>query len=167
METNALNNQSREELFETIKGKCKSRAKRNIYGLLVTMIIVMVILIIMGQRLDDTRDIIGFIIWMVIGLIVGGVLVHNYRLKEKIDKLDAPEQLLSLNKKTTRVNTITGYAAWVLVIAERLVQYDFLVALEMLVAFIVIIALTANRWGYWFRQEDEITDQLQELIQMK
>lgn len=40
METNTLNNENRRELFEELKGKCKSMLKRDLYGFIVLILVI-------------------------------------------------------------------------------------------------------------------------------
>ena len=57
METNTLNNENRNELFEELKGKCKSIVKRDLYGVIV-LILVIPLLFFTLQKLSDPKTII-------------------------------------------------------------------------------------------------------------
>ena len=67
METQSLDNRDRDKLLEQIKSKCKSRAKSSAFGILIVLIVTIVFLFYLGQRLDDTKAISSFILWIVIG----------------------------------------------------------------------------------------------------
>ena len=95
METNDLGGINQDELFEEIKDKCKSRAKGSIYITLIILIMAIAYLIYLGQRLYDTKHIISFILWFIFGCIAGGIALHNYWFKKKIDNLNTPNQVLS------------------------------------------------------------------------
>ena len=164
METEALSNISRGGMFEELKGKCKSRANIIIGCILIVLLASIWVMIDVWQKLDDTKDIISLILCIAIGCLSVWSFLYFYQYKKKIGSLTTPDQLLSLFKKSNRVEIITASAVWVLIILETFVSGNIRSTIFMLVAFVVVLVLTIKRWGYWYRRGDEITKQLQELI---
>lgn len=56
METKELDNLNRDELFNELKGKCKSVVKRNLYSF-IAWILVILLLIFTWQTPDDPKKI--------------------------------------------------------------------------------------------------------------
>ena len=164
MEAEALSNISRGGMFEELKGKCKSRTNIIIGCILIVLLASIWVMIDVWQKLDDTKDIISLILCIAIGCLSVWSFLYFYQYKKKISSLTTPDQLLSLFKKSNRVEIITASAVWVLIILETFVSGNIKSTIFMLVAFVVVLVLTIKRWGYWYRRGDEITEQLQELI---
>lgn len=122
METEALSNLSRGGMFEELKGKCKSRATITIGGILVVLLAAILVMISVWQKLDDTKDIISLILCIAIGCLAVGSFLYFYQYKRKIGTLTTPDQLLSLFKKSNRVEIITANTGWVLIILETIVS---------------------------------------------
>lgn len=133
--------------------------------MLLLLIVTIVYLAILGQKLYDVKDIIGFILWIFIGCIAGGLILYNYRFFKKIDKYDTPNQLLSWFKKNRRIEIICAIAVWLALIGDSVVGGDFLSAVGMVIAFIVVLFLTLKNFGQWYRRDKEVIEQLQELAE--
>jgi hypothetical protein len=120
-----------------------------------------------GPRPFDTKDMISFVIWLVIGCIAGWFGLYNYRFKKKIDDLETPEQLLSWFRKNSLIEKIAGNASWLLIIVESVIHVNLFSIIEAVAAFVIILVLTIKSYGPWYRKEKEIIEQLQELIEKK
>lgn len=167
METIELDNLNKGELFEELKGKCKSRANITIGGILIVLLAGIWVMIDVWQKLDDTKDNISLILCISIGCLAVWSFLYFYQYKKKIGSLTTPDQLLYLFKKSNRVEIITASAVWVLIILETFVSGNIRTSILMLVAFVVVLVITIRRWGYWYRRGYEITEQLQELVDKK
>jgi uncharacterized membrane protein len=158
---------NRDESFKEIKDVCRSRAKRNLYAILLVLLIAIVFLIYLGQRLYETKDIICFILWAVIACIAALSVLYNYRFKKKIDNQSTPGQLLALFKKNMRIEMICVCVVWLLIIADSFFGNGFFSAIGALTTFILVLFMTYKAYGPWNRRDREITEQLQELIDEK
>lgn len=166
METEALSNLSRDVMFEELKGKCKSRANTTICSILIFLLAAILVMIDVWQKLDDTKGIISLILCIAIGCLAVWSFLYFYQYKKKIGSLTTPDQLLSLFKKSNRVEIITASTVWGLIILEMYVSGNIRASIMMLVAFVVVLVLTLTlkRRVYWYRRGEEIAEQLQELI---
>lgn len=73
METNELDNQNRGEVLESLKDKCKSIVKLNLYLGLLVWILVVLCLIFGGIKLDNPKNVyysIFFIAVAVFGVVI-------------------------------------------------------------------------------------------------
>lgn len=164
METEALSDLSRGGMFEELKGKCKSRANITIGCILIFLLAAILVMIDVWQKLDDIKGIISLILCIAIGCLAVWSFLYFYQYKKIIGSLTTPDQLLSLFKKSNRVEIFTASTVWGLIILETYVSGNIRASIMMLVAFVVVLVLTIRRWGSWYRRGDEITEQLQELI---
>ena len=167
MEKKDFDGINRDDLFEEIKDKCKSRAKGSIYVTLIILIMAIAYLIYLGQRLYDTKDIVSFILWFIFGCIAGGIALCNYRFKKRIDNPNTPNQVLSWFKKSFRIEIIFWIAAWLILIGQSIVSGPFFEIIETVAAFVVVTLLTFYGYGRWNRRNKEIIEQLQELAEKK
>ena len=167
MEIKDFDGINRDDLFEEIKDKCKSRAKGSIYVTLIILIMAIAYLIYLGQRLYDTKDIVSFILWFIFGCIAGGVALCNYRFKKRIDNPNTPNQVLSWYKKNLSIEIITGIVAWLILIGDSIVNGPIFAIIETVAAFVVVTLLTFYGYGRWSRRNKEIIEQLQELAEKK
>ena len=167
METETLDNLSRGERFEMLKKMCKSRTIMHITILAMVAVLFSILVFKMysGPRPFDTKDMISFVIWLVIGCIAGWFGLYNYRFKKKIDDLETPEQLLSWFRKNSLIEKIAGNAGWLLIIVESVIHVNLFSIIEAVAAFVIILVLTIKSYGPWYRKEKEIIEQLQELIE--
>ena len=55
METEALSNLSRDEMFEVLKDKCKSRGNTTICSILIFLLAAILVMIDVWQKLDDIK----------------------------------------------------------------------------------------------------------------
>ena len=141
METNTLNNENRRELFEELKGKCKSIVKRDLYGVIV-LILVIPLLFFTGQKLGDPKNIIYFILWIAIFCFWGWSLLYDYRSLKNFDSLDTPERLLHWFEKVHRYRMITWFVGGICIFGIMLVGAGFNIGAIMGVALAIgIIAL--------------------------
>ena len=168
METKEMDNLSQTELFEELKGKCKSNAKRDFYGgLLLFIVAILYLLFPIRERPDETISMIYYIIWIVIGCASVWDALYNYRLLKKIDNLDTPDELLYHFEKKYRYNNIIFIAVWILLfIYIAMTGFVYVELAIWIVATVVILFCFYKNHG-WFGKEKEIIKQLQELIDMK
>ena len=71
METKELESLNRDELFEELKGKCKSIVKRDLYSVIICILIIP-ILFFTAQKLGDPKNIIYLMFWITIFAMVDG-----------------------------------------------------------------------------------------------
>ncbi len=106
METKEFDNLSKEELFQVIKEKCKSVLKRDLYGGIIVLVLVILLLVFTWQRLDASKDISFFMFWIVFVCYWGWLLLNDYRFLKKVDSVDTPERLLYSFEKKHHYNSI-------------------------------------------------------------
>lgn len=168
METKELDNLSRTELFEELKGKCKSNAKRDFYGgLLLLILAILYLLYPIRESPDETISMIYYIFWTVMGCASAWEALYNYRLLKKIDNLDTPDELLYRFEKKHRYNIIIFIAAWIILfIYIAMTGFDYVYLAIWIVATVVILFCFYKNHG-WYGNEKEIIKQLQELVDKK
>ena len=167
METNTLDNQTRNELFEELKGKCKSIVKRDLYGSIV-LILVIPLLFFTLQKLGEPKNIIYFILWIAIFCFGGWSLLYDYRSLKNIDSLDTPERLLHWFEKVHRYRMITWFVGGICIFGIMLVGAGFNIGAIMGVALAIgIIALLFyySDGPWWYRKDMDIIEQLRELVE--
>ena len=167
METNTLNNENRNELFEELKGKCKSMLKRDLYESII-LILFIPLLFFTAQKLDDPKNIIYFMLWITIFCFGGWLLLFNYRSFKNIDSLDTPERLLHWFEKVHRYRMITWFVGGICIFGIMLVGAGFNIGAIMGVALAIgIIALGYyySDGPWWYRKDMDIIEQLRELVE--
>jgi Ca2+/Na+ antiporter len=167
METNDLDNLSRDESFEELKGKCKSNAKRDFYGGLMFLIVVILYLLFPNwARLDETKSILFLIIWILLCCLSVWAVLYSYLLLRRIDSLDTPDQLLYRFEKKRRYNLLFFIAAWILLLCTDIVIPGF--TYEGLIRWIVIGVILLfcffTNLG-WYSKEKEILEELKDLVE--
>ena len=167
METNTLNNENRNELFEELKGKCKSIVKRDLYGSIV-LILVIPLLFFTLQKLGDPKNIFYFISWITIFCYGVWLLLFDYRSLKNLGSLDTPERLLHWFEKVHRYRMITWFVGGICIFGIMLVGAGFNIGAIMGVALAIgIIALLFyySDGPWWYRKDMDIIEQLRELVE--
>ena len=170
METNTLDNQTRNELFEELKGKCKSIVKRDLYGCIV-LILVIPLLFFTLQKLGDPKNIIYFMVYFMLWITFfcyGVWLLLDYRSLKNLDSLDTPERLLHWFEKVHRYRMITWFVGGICIFGIMLVGAGFNIGAIMGVALAIgIIALLFyySDGPWWYRKDMDIIEQLRELVE--
>jgi Na+/melibiose symporter-like transporter len=167
METNTLNNENRNELFEELKGKCKSIVKRDLYGSIV-LILVIPLLFFTLQKLGDPKNIIYFMLWITIFCFGVWSLLYDYRSLKNLGSLDTPERLLHWFEKVHRYRMITWFVGGICIFGIMLVGAGFNIGAIMGVALAIgIIALLFyySDGPWWYRKDMDIIEQLRELVE--
>ncbi len=166
METNTLNNENRRELFEELKGKCKSMLKRDLYESII-LILFIPLLFFTAQKLDDPKNIIYFMLWITIFCFGGWLLLFNYRSFKNIDSLDTPERLLHWFEKKHRYNMILWIVGSIFLFAILLVHSGFNIWTIVGVALaigIIALAYYSGEGPLSYRKDRDIIEQLRELV---
>ena len=169
METNTLDNQTRNELFEQVKGKCKSMLKRDLYGFIV-LILVIPLLFFTLQKLGDPKNIIYFMLWITIFCYGVWLLLFDYRSLKNLGSLDTPERLLHWFEKVHRYRMITWFVGGICIFGIMLVGAGFNIWAIMGVALAIgIMALLFyySDGPWWYRKDMDIIEQLRELVEKK
>ncbi len=167
METNTLNNETRNELFEQVKGKCKSMLKRDLCESII-LILVIPLLFFTAQKLGDPKNIIYFMLWITIFCFGGWLLLYDYRSLKNIDSLDTPERLLHWFEKVHRYRMITWFVGGIFLFVIFIVDSWFNIWAIMGVALAIgIIALGYyySDGPWWYRKDMDIIEQLRELVE--
>ena len=167
METNTINNENRNELFEELKGKCKSIVKRNLYGSIV-LILVIPLLFFTGQKLGDPKNIFYFISWITIFCYGVWLLLFDYRSFKNLDSLDTPERLLHWFEKVHRYRMITWFVGGIFVFVIYLVDSWFniwAIVGEALAIVIIALLFYYSDGPWWYRKDMDIIEQLRELVE--
>ncbi len=167
METNTLDNQTRNELFEQVKGKCKSMLKRDLYESII-LILVIPLLFFTAQKLGDPKNIIYFMLWITIFCFGGWLLLYDYRSLKNFDSLDTPERLLHWFEKVHRYRMITWFVGGIFLFVIFIVDSWFNIWAIMGVALAIgIIALGyySGDGPWWYRKDMDIIEQLRELVE--
>ena len=169
METQELENLNRKELFEELKDKCKSIVKRDLYGVIV-LILVIPLLFFTLQKLGDPKNIIYFMLWITIFCFGGWSLLYDYRSLKNFDSLDTPERLLHWFEKVHRYRMITWFVGGIFLFVIFIVDAWFNIWAIMGVALAVgIMALLFyySDGPWWYRKDMDIIEQLRELVEKK
>ena len=169
METNTLNNENRNELFEELKGKCKSIVKRDLYGSIV-LILVIPLLFFTLQKLGDPKNIFYFIYWITIFCFGVWSLLFDYRSLKNLDSLDTPERLLHWFEKKHRYNMIFWIVGCVCIFGIMLVGagFDIWAIIGMALGIgIVVLCFYSSGGPWWYRKDMDIIEQLRELVEKK
>ncbi len=167
-------NLTKEELFEQIKGKCKSRANRNFYFGLFWLLLIIVLLVwkAITNYPYEVKDTLFLIENAVIACLVGWLVLYSYRYKKIFDRLDTPDELLYWYEKKIRkgrifviVFFIVFYAAIILreYIGESL-NSDSLIRLIVLLAVLVILVPILVSGGVVLGRDMKTIEQLRQLI---
>ncbi len=167
METNTLNNQTRNELFEELKGKCKSIVKRDLYESII-LILFIPLLFFTAQKLGDPKNIIYFMLWITIFCYGVWLLLFDYRSLKNLGSLDTPERLLHWFEKVHRYRMITWFVGGICIFGIMLVGAGFNIGAIMGVALAIgIIALLFyySDGPWWYRKDMDIIEQLRELVE--
>lgn len=176
METTTIDSRSKKRMFEEIKDKCKSRARASIFAYLISMLIVIVTIIFLERTLDphEIKDIITFIVSIILLCMSGLFALLGYRFYKKIDSLDTPEQLLQNYKKKNRNLKILLLVFWLVLIGERFAKsvtdvkklYEcVLLGIVALAAVYLMFVIYTN--DNLSRKDKEIIEQLHDLIDNK
>lgn len=174
MKHEELDNLSNEELFEQIKGRCKSRTKKDFYIGLFWLLLIIVLLVCRAitKYPYEVKDSIFLIEHAVIACLVGWLVLYSYRFKKMFECLDTPEQLLYWYDKRIRkgriftiVFFIVFYAAIILreYIGENL-NSDSLIRLLVLLAVLVILVPILVSGGVVLGRDMKTIEQLRQLI---
>ena len=168
METKELDNLSRTELFEVLKGKCKSNAKRDFYGgLMFLSLAILYLLFPNWEGLDESNPMIYFIFWIGFGCSSVWEAIYNYRLLKKIDNIDTPDELLYRIEKKHRYNIILFIAVWILLfIYTAMTGFNYVFLAFWIVATLVILFCFFKNLG-WYGTDKEMIKQLRELVEKK
>lgn len=170
MNPSEIDNQNRDELFNELKGKCKSIVKRDLYGWLICWILVIPLLFFTAQRLGDPKNIIYFILWITIVCYGGWILLFNYQSLKKIDSLDTPDRLLHWFKKKHRYTMIawlvSSICLFVIYLFETGFEFGSIVGLVLAIGIIVAFFYYGDG-PWWYRREMDIIEQLRELVDKK
>ena len=167
METNTLNNENRRELFEELKGKCKSIVKRDLYESII-LILFIPLLFFTAQKLGDPKNIFYFICWITIFCYGVWLLLFDYRSLKNLGSLDTPERLLHWFEKVHRYRMITWFVGGICIFGIMLVGAGFNIGAIMGVALAIgIIALLFyySDGPWWYRKDMDIIEQLRELVE--
>ena len=167
METNTLNNENRRELFEELKGKCKSIVKRDLYGFIV-LILVIPLLFFTLQKLGDPKNIIYFMLWITIFCFGVWSLLYDYRSLKNFDSLDTPERLLHWFEKVHRYRMITWFVGGIFLFVIFIVDswFDIWAIMGVALAIGIMALLFYSSDGpWWYRKDMDIIEQLRELVE--
>ena len=185
MKHEELDNPYKEEFLE-IKGRCKSRAKKNFWGglavaLFVILLLLPIVNIIYHKGIPHLQNIVGYVIFiagMATAVFAAGWwALNNYRFLKNVDGLDTPDHLLYWHEKKILNERKIGFL-FHLVITCNLIVTPLFDDLPLdpwffsLIAFIAIALFAFLIYKYkkgktFFdsRPDKEITEQLQKLIE--
>lgn len=169
METKDSFNQGGDELFEELKGRCKSRAKAAINPVMVIVIILALVMasVIFGLGPKGTDDISFYVFWLVFCCMGGLIFLYNFRFAKEIDHMDTPHQLLNSFKKSIRLEWISGSVLWMFLIADCFVRGNLYTVIGSSFAFVVVLFLVIKGFGPWNRRDKEIIEDLRQLVENK
>lgn len=175
MKHEELDNLSKEELFEQIKGKCRLRNKINLYvgGFCLLFIIVASVWFALTKYPYEVRDIVFLIENAVFACLLVWLILYSYRYNKIFDSLDTPDELLYWYEKRIRkgrifaiVFFIVFYAAIILreYIGESL-NSDSLIRLVVLLAALVILIPILVSGGVVLGRDMKTIEQLRKLVE--
>lgn len=174
METKDLDNLNRDELFEVLKGKCKSKSRANVVVGLALLILIIVAILYRKNYPFQYRQGIAYISFFIELALIGCAcalwVLNNYCFLKKTDGLDSPDKLVYRYEKRIRndrkIFFLCLLAYWLdlnLILLEPL-----WVALTVFIVSSVVFSLIyfksdSSLWN----SRNKILEQLQELIDMK
>ena len=171
METKDLDNLSGNEMFETLKAKCKSKSRANIiFGLALFILIIAGILYLRSYPLEYRQGIacISLLIEFAIIACASGLwALNNYRFLKKAGSLDTPDQLMYWYEKTIRIDRILFFLCLIAYLLD--LNLSLLTPLWVgLTAFVVLSVVFSliffkSDSSFW-NSRNKILEQLQELI---
>lgn len=179
MKPEDLDNLNRDELFAVIKGKCMSRAKRDIYlgsAFLILLILFLIWLVIYYPQKsvfsDSIRDGILYPVYVIVFCCLGGwIILSNYWFKKKIANVDTPDQLLRYYEKKERNNRLFSYfnsCAFMLIVTYPLVRGGGIGFIIMISALVVVLAVLSTAAGIYLghtNRRDLLLEKLQDLVE--
>ncbi len=174
METKEFDDLSRDELFEELKDKCKSRAKRYFYGISIIFILIIVLLLILLPKPDvhHIEDCLPFIFWTLICCLAIWSALSYYLFYKRVESIDSPERLLNDFNKTTRKDMILGIIGWIALIANALIiafikqdMSSWSSTLGIVFAGFIVFLMYKSGYNRPYRKDEEIREQLRELIE--
>ena len=170
METQELENLNRKELFEELKDKCKSIVKRDLYCGLVAWFLVILLLIFAGVRLDNPKNMLYTILWIVLVSLAVVLFLYDCWFLKKVGNFDTPDRLLYCFEKKHRYNLIAWLFSLVFIIGipfvGRGIDYGLIIGMAI-VTVITVIIMYYSGGPLWYRKEKDIIEQLQELTDKK
>ena len=148
MKLEELEGLNRDQWFDELKGKCKSRADLNLcFGILVLVLIIIALLSRLGYSDINRIDIVPFVGFIALGCLMAFLTWNNYRFHKRADSLNTPDQLLHMYEKTVQNNNRCWLAFALLIACEEIIkahfngQYFWLKLGILLIAIIVAIVL--------------------------
>ena len=166
MKSEELDNLNRDELFQLLKGKCKSKAWKEV----CCGLIIIIMMIMLWAKHDDITDMSSFIFSIIIACLAGWWIVFNFWFQNKIGNLDTPDRLLYYYKKKSKNNRIICLVAalgWILTLfvgwfgSVRL-NYEYVL---LSIVFVASVCLMYSIYKPGFRDsaDIEIIEKLQNL----
>ena len=183
MKQEELDNPYKDEFLE-IKGRCKSRAKKNFWGglaavLFVILLLLPIVYIIYKNKGIPHLQIVAYVIVIagMAAMVFAGCwwALNNYRFLKNVDGLETPDQLLYWHEKKILNERKIGFLCQLAIACNLIVNpffYDPDPWIISLFAFIAIALFAFLIYKYkkgktFFdsRTDKEITEQLQKLIE--
>ena len=172
MKPEELSRLNKDELFQMLKGKCKSKARVSLYiGLILVLLFIWMMC---HYGFSNVTESTKYLV-VAFGCVVVWQVLYDYLYIKRIGKLDTPDQLLYYFNKRNRSITIVAvvsvliWLVWWAVRAFGSVESNLeYVMLAIAVAIIAYLAYSSNRSGYVRNAKDlEIIEQLEKLIEKK
>ena len=186
MKQEESDNPYKEEFLE-IKGRCKSRAKKNFWGglaavLFVILLLLPIVYIIYNKGIPHLQNIVAYVILIagMAAMVFAGCwwALNNYRFLKNVDGLDTPDQLLYWHEKKILNERKIGFLCQLAIACNLIVNpffYDPDPWIISLFAFIAIALFAFLIYKYkkgktYYdsrpnKADKEITEQLQKLIE--
>lgn len=111
METKELDNLNSDELFKVLKGRCKSILKRDLYGDIIILALVILLLAFTWQKLDDRKEFSYFMFWIPFVCFWGWLMLNDFRFLKKVDSFASPNRLLYCFEKKHRYRMMAWLVA--------------------------------------------------------
>lgn len=176
---------SKQECFKRLKDESRAQAKQRLCGgVVITLLILAVITYIVLSKPQEFEFYTNtFYICLLSVLCIAGVwfAVNNLWFLRLVDTLDAPKHLLHWYEKMIKNNRNASFLLVLVLIisfypevAYHFKYFDLIWTLTDLTFKVALVALWIYLyfkvelcWGYKTRRDEEITDRLQDLIDMK
>ena len=170
MKPEELNSLNKDELFQMLKGKCKSRARISLYFGLILLLFFIWMMYHFGfsnVTVSTRYLVVGF------GCLIVWQVLYDCLYMKRIDKIDTPNQLLYYFKKKNRTVTVIFVVSFLLWLVWWAVKAfgavdSYFEYVMLAVAFVIIayIIYSGNRPGSVRNAKDlEIIEQLEKLIE--
>lgn len=170
-----LENLSKDELFEVMKRKCKSRAKLNFWGgvtIIILVIITMIVSLIHNKGFQNIQfsQIVAFIFLSILVCIGVWSVLNNYRFLKRQGSLDTPDQLLYWYHKKVKNDVNISFVSKLLFLGFIIYQFwpderDEIPTTIFVIVLLLILVYLGRGSSLALSRDQTIIEQLERLTE--